>query len=144
VVLQRVSDAAVHVGDECIARIGEGIVVLVGVGGGDTQATAEHLARRCVAMRIFAGGSGSERSVADIGGSVLVVSQFTLLADTRRGNRPSWSAAATAADAEPIVTAFADAVAALGVPVARGRFGAHMRVSLTNDGPVTIVVEETG
>lgn len=143
VVLQRVSDAAVHVGDECVAKIGAGLVALVGVGVDDTVATAEHLARRCVAMRIFPGAPGPERSVAETGGSVLVVSQFTLLADTRRGNRPSWSAAAPAEKAEPMVAAFADAVAALGVPVARGRFGAHMRVSLTNDGPVTILVERT-
>jgi D-tyrosyl-tRNA(Tyr) deacylase len=144
VVLQRVSDAAVHVGDECVAAIGAGLVALVGVGVDDSVTTAERIARRCVAMRIFPGSPGPERSVAETGGSVLVVSQFTLLADTRRGNRPSWSAAAPAENAEPIVAAFADAVAALGVPVARGRFGAPMQVSLTNDGPVTILVEQTG
>jgi D-tyrosyl-tRNA(Tyr) deacylase len=142
VVLQRVDGASVEVDGEVAGRIGTGLLALVGVARGDTGEDAARLAAKTVALRVFpAGDRPFDRSVADAGGAVLVVSQFTLLADLRRGNRPSWSGAAAPGEAAPLVEAYAAAVAAHGVPVARGVFGAHMRVSLTNDGPVTLVLD---
>jgi D-tyrosyl-tRNA(Tyr) deacylase len=142
VVLQRVDGAAVEVGGRETAAIGPGLLALVGVAAGDAAADAVRLAAKTVALRLFGRGDRPfDVSVADAGGAVLVVSQFTLLGDVRRGNRPSWAAAAAPAEAAPLVDAYADAVAAHGVPVARGVFGAHMRVALTNDGPVTLVLD---
>jgi D-aminoacyl-tRNA deacylase len=142
VVLQRVAEARVEVAGEVVGAIGGGLLALVGVARGDGRADAAHLARKTLALRLFpAGDRPFDVPVTEAGGAVLVVSQFTLLGDARRGNRPSWSAAATPAEAAPLVEAYAEAVAAGGVPVARGRFGAHMRVSLVNDGPVTLLLE---
>ncbi len=138
VVVQRVSRAGVTVDGEVVGAIDRpGLVVLVGVTHDDTAATARALAGKVAALRILRG----ERSALDEGAPVLVVSQFTLYADTRKGRRPSWGAAAPGPVAEPLVDAFADALGALGLEVATGRFGADMAVSLVNDGPVTLVVD---
>jgi D-tyrosyl-tRNA(Tyr) deacylase len=141
-VLQRVTSASVRVDDEVVGSIGLGLVVLVGVREGDTAEAARRLARKVSELRIFPDGEGRmNRSVLDASGSCLVVSQFTLYGDTRRGRRPSFVEAARPEDAEPLVKVFADELAALGVPVEQGRFRAHMEVALTNDGPVTIVMD---
>ncbi len=138
VVVQRVSRAGVTVDGEVVGAIDRpGLVVLVGVTHDDTAATARALAGKVAALRILRG----ERSALDEGAPVLVVSQFTLYADTRKGRRPSWGAAAPGPVAEPLVDAFADALRALGLEVATGRFGADMAVSLVNDGPVTLLLE---
>jgi D-tyrosyl-tRNA(Tyr) deacylase len=142
VVLQRVSRASVHVDDERIAAIGSGLLLLVGAAAGDDDDAGRRLARKCAEMRIFADDEGRfNRSLLDINGEALVVSQFTLLADVRKGRRPSFLDAAAPDQAEPLVEAFASEIEALGVRVGRGRFGAHMRVELINDGPVTVVVD---
>jgi D-tyrosyl-tRNA(Tyr) deacylase len=142
-VLQRVSSARVAVDDAVVGEIGRGLLALVGVASGDDPATAERLADAIVGLRIFPDEAGKmNRSVVDVGGSVLVVSQFTLLADTSRGRRPSFTAAAPAAVAEELVDRVAQAIAAAGVAVAKGRFGARMAVTLVNDGPVTILLDE--
>jgi D-tyrosyl-tRNA(Tyr) deacylase len=142
IVAQRVSRASVRVEDDVIASIGRGLLVLVAVADGDSEAEARRLAQKCAEMRIFPDDEGRfERSLLDIGGEALVVSQFTLLADVRRGRRPSFSDAAPPDEAAPLVDAFAEALRALGVRVATGRFGAHMRVELENDGPVTLVLD---
>lgn len=114
-----------------------GLVALVGVTHSDTEATARALADKVWRLRILDG----ERSAADLGAPILVVSQFTLYADTKKGRRPSWSAAAPGAVAEPLVEHFAEALRELGPTVATGRFGAHMHIDLVNDGPVTLMVE---
>ncbi|MBF6171424.1 D-aminoacyl-tRNA deacylase [Nocardia blacklockiae] len=144
VLVQRVSSAQVIVGDEVVGHIDpaaagapHGLLALVGATHDDTEATAKALADKLFRLRILEG----ERSAADLNAPVLVVSQFTLYADTAKGRRPSWSAAAPGAVAEPLVEAFTDALRALGATVATGRFGAHMRVELVNDGPVTILLE---
>ncbi|MEV6069832.1 D-aminoacyl-tRNA deacylase [Nocardia sp. NPDC052001] len=144
VLVQRVSAAAVTVDDEVVGRIDpaahgapHGLVALVGVTHGDTEATAKTLADKLFRLRILEG----ERSAADLGAPILVISQFTLYADTAKGRRPSWNAAAPGAVAEPLVDAFAAALRELGATVATGRFGAHMRVELVNDGPVTLLLE---
>ena len=137
--LQRVSRAAVRVDDKEIGAIGPGLLVLLGVGRSDEEATAEALARRVVELRIFADDEGrTNRSLLDIGGSALVVSQFTLYADTRRGRRPGFTDAALPELAIPCYERFYAAVEAAGVRVARGRFGSKMAVELINDGPFTI------
>lgn len=141
IVLQRVTGASVTVGGDVAGTIGAGLVALVGAAHGDTREDALRLARKTARLRVFGDDRGAQRSVADIGGSVLVVSQFTLLADTRRGNRPSWSAAASPEEAIALVATYADALAAEGLTVAGGRFGAHMSVELTNDGPLTILLD---
>ncbi len=141
IVLQRVVEASVTVDGRIVATIGPGLVALVGVAAGDSHEVAQRLARKTAHLRVFDDGSGPERSVGDVGGEVLVVSQFTLLADTRRGNRPSWSGAATADEAEGLVAAYADALAAEGVPVATGRFGSRMTVRIANQGPLTILLD---
>ncbi len=139
VLLQRVSHAEVRVDDEVLGSIGPGLVVFVGVGVDDDDATAEALARRVVELRIFADDEGrTNRSLLDVAGAALVVSQFTLYADTRRGRRPGFTEAALPALAIPIYERFCAAISAAGVPVARGRFGAEMAVELVNDGPFTI------
>lgn len=140
--VQRVSEASVTVAGERIAAIGPGLLVLVCAMQGDDETGAEALAGRIARLRIFRDGAGKMNlSLLDTGGSALVVSQFTLAADTSRGNRPGFSAAADPALAERLYERTADALARLGVPVSRGRFGADMKVALVNDGPVTIWLE---
>jgi D-tyrosyl-tRNA(Tyr) deacylase len=142
IVLQRVAWAAVAVEGDEIARIGHGLLALVGVRDGDGPAHAERLARKTVRLRLFGDGTrGFERSLLDTGGGLLCVSQFTLYGDVRRGNRPSWVDAAAPEVAAPLVERYADAVAQEGVSVERGRFGALMSVSLENDGPVTLILD---
>src|SRR3990172_4051231 len=142
VVLQRVSRASVSVEGETVAAIGRGLLLLVGVAQGDGESEAQRLAQKCAEMRIFpdAGGRFS-LSLTEAGGEALVVSQFTLLADVRRGRRPSFERAARPEVAEPLVEAFARALRAAGVPTQTGRFGAKMDVELVNDGPVTVVLD---
>jgi len=142
VVIQRVSRASVSVEGEPVGAIGTGLLLLVGVAEGDTEDEARRLARRCAEMRIFLDAEGRfNLSLIDTGGDALVVSQFTLLADTRRGRRPSFALAAAPERAEPLVEAFAKAIREARVRVATGRFGARMQVSLANEGPVTVVVD---
>lgn len=142
IVLQRVTRGRVTVGRDTVGAIGAGLVALVGVADGDRREDAERLATKTVRLRLFADGDRPfHRSVADVEGAVLVVSQFTLMGDARRGNRPSWSAAADPGAAEPLVEAYAAAVERAGVHVERGRFGAHMSVALENDGPVTLLLD---
>ena len=141
-VLQRVSSAAVRVDGETIGAIGPGLLVLVGVREGDDEGTARRLAAKTAALRIFPDDEGRfNRSLLETNGEALIVSQFTLYADVRRGRRPSFSDAARPDLAEPLVEAYAAALEALGVRVARGRFGAKMEVELVNDGPVTLVID---
>jgi D-tyrosyl-tRNA(Tyr) deacylase len=137
--LQRVTRAEVRVGDEVVGRIGPGLLVLVGVGRSDDRPGAEALARRVAELRMFRDDGGrTNRSLLDTGGAALVVSQFTLYADTRRGRRPGFTDAAAASLAVPVYESFCASLAALGVVVERGRFGAEMAVELVNDGPFTI------
>jgi D-aminoacyl-tRNA deacylase len=137
--LQRVSRAEVRVNDESIGSIGPGLVVLLGVGPGDDVEVAEALARKVAELRIFADEDGrTNRSLLDVAGEALVVSQFTLFADTRRGRRPGFTGAALPEVAIPLYERFAGALEGLGLSVARGRFGAEMAVELVNDGPFTI------
>jgi D-tyrosyl-tRNA(Tyr) deacylase len=140
-VVQRVSRARVLVGGEPRSEIGAGLCVLLGVARGDDDATAERLAGRVARLRIFENEEGRfDRSLLDVGGAALVVSQFTLLADTTKGNRPSFTDAAPPEEAEPLYERFCEALRALGVEVGTGVFGARMAVELVNDGPVTIVL----
>jgi D-tyrosyl-tRNA(Tyr) deacylase len=140
-VVQRVTRARVTVGGATVGQIGAGLVVLVGVAEGDGEEEAEALAGKVGRLRVFEDEAGKfDRSVADAGGAVLAVSQFTLIADTRKGNRPSFSHAARPEVAEPLFNRFCEAVGSLGLPVATGVFGARMEVELVNDGPVTIVL----
>ena len=137
-VLQRVTEARVHVDGQLIGETGKGFLILVCAMGGDTEAQAEKLASKITKLRVFQDDQGKMNlSVKDIGGSALVVSQFTLAADLR-GNRPGFSTAAPPAEGERLYRHFSQALAAEGVPVANGQFGADMAVSLVNDGPVTI------
>jgi len=141
-VIQRVRDARVSVEGRVAGEIGAGLCVLLGVAEGDGEGQAARLAGKVARLRIFPDEAGKfDRSVVDTGGAVLVVSQFTLIADTARGNRPSFSDAAPPEHAEPLVERFAAELRALGVPVETGVFGAHMEVELANDGPVTIVLD---
>jgi D-tyrosyl-tRNA(Tyr) deacylase len=140
-VCQRVSRAEVRVGSEVIGRIGRGLVVLLGVARDDTGDDAARLAAKVARLRIFPDDAGRfDRSLLDVGGAALVVSQFTLIADTRKGSRPSFAEAAPPEHAAPIYERFCTALAELGVAVERGSFGARMAVELVNDGPVTIVL----
>lgn len=142
VVLQRVRRGRVLVEGDTLAEIGTGLVILVGVGQEDTPEAAEWLAAKCAGLRVFEDQDGKTNlSVLDVGGEAIVVSQFTLYADTHKGRRPSFVHAAEPALAEPLVDRFAEALAANGVPTAQGRFGAHMLVEIENDGPVTIVMD---
>lgn len=143
-VIQRVGSASVRVEGEVVGRIGRGLLVLLGVAVGDGEEQLEWLVRKVAAMRIFDDEAGvMNRSVVDIGGEALVVSQFTLLADCRKGNRPSWIGAAGHELAVPMYEAFCERLgAAIGRRVERGVFGADMKVELLNDGPVTIVLEK--
>ncbi|WP_068020665.1 D-aminoacyl-tRNA deacylase [Nocardia mexicana] len=144
VLVQRVSSAQVIVGEEVVGRIDpaaagvpHGLLALVGATHDDTADTAKALADKLFRLRILDG----ERSAADLNAPILVVSQFTLYADTAKGRRPSWSAAAPGPVAEPLVDAFTETLRGLGATVATGRFGAHMHIELVNDGPVTILLE---
>jgi D-tyrosyl-tRNA(Tyr) deacylase len=141
-VVQRVAGARVTVGSNLAGEIGPGLCVLLGVARGDGRAAAERLAGKVARLRVFENEAGKfDSSLLDTGGAALVVSQFTLIADTAKGNRPSFTEAAPPEEAEPLYDAFCEALAALGVTVARGVFGARMQVELVNDGPVTIVLE---
>ncbi|TMM14956.1 MAG: D-tyrosyl-tRNA(Tyr) deacylase [Actinobacteria bacterium] len=143
--VQRVHRARVVVGSDVRGEIGPGLCVLVGVTHTDDGAAARRLAEKVWYLRILGGADGQmDSSLADVGGSVLVVSQFTLYADTTRGRRPSWAAAAPAERAEPLVTAFGEALAELGARVETGTFGAMMDVELVNHGPVTVLLEVEG
>jgi D-tyrosyl-tRNA(Tyr) deacylase len=138
-VCQRVSEARVRVGGEVVGEIGPGLCVLLAVARSDVETA--RLAAKIARLRIFPDEQGRfDRSLLDTGGAALVVSQFTLLADTSKGNRPSFTDAAAPEEAEPVYEQFCADLEALGVPVARGRFGAAMAVELVNDGPVTIVL----
>ncbi len=140
VLLQRVTSAEVVVDGKVVGAIRpahQGLLALVGVTHGDDTAGAERMAQKVWQLRILDG----ERSAADVAAPVLVVSQFTLYANTVKGRRPSWNAAAPSAVAEPLVTAFAEALRRLGADVQTGVFGAHMQVRLVNDGPVTVLLE---
>ena len=141
--VQRVLEARVSVDGQVVAAIGPGLLVLVGVAIDDTPADRDWLVRKLVDLRIFADERGvMNRAIHDAGGDVLAVSQFTLYASTRKGNRPSWSGAAPPDIARPAFDAFVTALSQrLGKPVPSGVFGAHMQVALVNDGPVTIMVD---
>ncbi|UWQ38483.1 D-tyrosyl-tRNA(Tyr) deacylase [Leisingera aquaemixtae] len=137
--IQRVSEASVTVDGETLGEIGPGLLILVCAMQGDSEAQADQLAAKISKLRIFKDEDGKmNRSVLDTGGSALVVSQFTLAADTRRGNRPGFSAAAAPAEGERLYEYFAGRLYQLGLETAKGRFGADMKVRLLNDGPVTI------
>ena len=141
-VAQRVREAAVHVGGEEVARMREGLLALVGVAVDDALEDAQELARKLVALRVFPDADGRmNRSLLDTGGTLGVVSQFTLLGDAREGRRPSYTRAATAERAAPLIDAVLDAAREAGVPVVAGRFQATMDVSLVNSGPVTILLD---
>jgi D-aminoacyl-tRNA deacylase len=141
-VCQRVSRARVTVAGETVGAIGAGLVVLLGVSRADEAADAERIAAKVARLRVFEDEAGKfAHSVLDVAGAALVVSQFTLIADTRRGNRPSFTEAAPPDRAQPLYEAFCTALEREGVPVERGIFGARMAVELVNDGPVTIVLE---
>lgn len=140
VLVQRVTSASVSVGGEVVGAIrpaGQGLLALVGITHTDTEAIARRMAEKLWQMRIL----DDEKSAADVGAPILVISQFTLYANTVKGRRPTWNAAAPGAIAEPLVTVFADALRELGAEVATGVFGADMAVELVNDGPVTVMLE---
>ena len=140
-VCQRVGSARVIVAGEVVGEIGRGLCVLLGVAQADGPSDASHLAGKVARLRVFEDDGGRfDRSLLDVGGSALVVSQFTLIADTSKGNRPSFSGAAAPESAEPVYEGFCAELRALGVPVEQGVFGARMAVELVNDGPVTIVL----
>ena len=140
--VQRVSHAAVRVEGTEIARIGTGLLVLLGVGAEDVPGDEARLAARCAEFRIFEDDRGRmNRSVREVGGQALVVPQFTLLADTAKGRRPSFDPAAAPERAEPAFRSFCEALVALGVPTGQGRFGASMEVELINQGPATFLLE---
>jgi D-aminoacyl-tRNA deacylase len=140
--VQRVGEARVRIDDHVVGEIAAGLLVLVGVTHTDDEAAARRLAEKVWHLRVFADDAGTmNRSLAETSRAALVVSQFTLYADTGRGRRPAWGAAAPAAAAEPLVAAFCTALRDLGATVATGRFGAEMAVELVNDGPVTLLLE---
>lgn len=141
-VLQRVDRASVTVEERKVSEIEEGLLILLGIGKTDSRKAADKLSEKIVHLRIFEDENGRmNRSLLDIQGSVLVVSQFTLLANTERGRRPGFDDAAPPDHAEPLVTYFVEQIRSMGVRALSGEFGAHMQVRLTNDGPVTIVLE---
>ncbi len=141
-VIQRVQRAQVSVSGEVIAAIGPGMLILVGVGHGDGEEQARFLAEKAATLRIFEDDQGkTNRALLDVQGEALVVSQFTLYADTRKGRRPSFTDAALPEAAAPLVERFAEILQGLGVPAKTGVFGAYMQVELVNDGPMTILLE---
>lgn len=141
-VAQRVARARIAVGGETVAEMGPGLLALVGVGRGDGPAQAEELARKLVQLRVFPDAQGRMNvSLVESGGTLGVVSQFTLLGDARQGRRPSWTEAAPAEQAEPLIEALCAAARGLGAPVVTGRFRAEMDVELVNHGPVTILLD---
>jgi D-aminoacyl-tRNA deacylase len=141
-VVQRVANASVSVEGELVGACGTGLLVLLGIGRGDTERAAQRLAEKIARLRIFENADGRfDDSLVDTGGSALVVSQFTLLADTAKGTRPSFSAAEEPRRAADLIAVFSAQLEALGVRVETGRFGARMQVALVNDGPVTIVLD---
>ena len=140
--LQRVSGAAVSIADEEVGRISRGLVVFLGVADGDTAKDVQYLVQKIVTLRIFPDGEGKfNLSVSDIEGDMLLVSQFTLLADTRKGRRPSFMEAAPPAQAEELFGSFVEQARATGLKVATGRFQQYMQVEIHNDGPVTIMLD---
>ncbi len=140
--VQRVRQASVTVAGEVVGATGNGLLILLGVAAEDNADLTARLADKVANLRIFSDAEGKfNLSLADVGGGALVVSQFTLLADTRKGNRPSFLDAAPPPLAEPLVERFAEHLRSRGIPVAMGRFGAHMHVALVNDGPVTIMLD---
>ena len=140
--LQRVSRAAVSIDGNQVAEVGRGFLVLVGVAHEDDVAAAHKLAAKTARLRVFADEAGlMNLALGDVGGAVLAVSQFTLYADARKGNRPSFTAAARPEVGEAVYEAYVEALRGAGVPVQTGVFGAHMQVALVNDGPVTILLE---
>jgi D-aminoacyl-tRNA deacylase len=141
-VVQRVSHAQVVIADQVVGAIDAGLVVLLGVTHDDTSAQAQWLAEKIVGLRIFNDADGKmNRDLVDVNGAMLIVSQFTLYGDCRKGKRPSFIDAAPPTKAIPLYEAFINGIKSLGVPVATGRFGADMKVELVNDGPVTLIVE---
>ncbi|HSK65308.1 MAG TPA: D-aminoacyl-tRNA deacylase [Anaerolineales bacterium] len=141
--LQRVSRANVTVEDKVISRIGKGLVILLGVGHGDGEAQASYLAEKIANLRVFEDEQGKTNlSILDVSGEAIVVSQFTLYADTRKGRRPSFIDAALPDVAAPLVDRFVELLRSHGVPTQTGQFGAHMEVEIHNDGPVTIWLEK--
>ena len=140
--IQRVSEASVSIAGEVIGRIGAGMLILVGVGHQDSEAEVQWLANKCAGLRIFEDSQGKTNlSILDVDGAALVVSQFTLYAEIRKGRRPSFIRAALPEKAEPLVQRFAEHLDSHGIPVEHGRFGAYMQVALVNDGPVTMCIE---
>jgi D-tyrosyl-tRNA(Tyr) deacylase len=141
-VVQRVKGASVDIAEECVARIEHGLLLLVGIAPDDVDVDLRKAAGKIVDLRVFEDAAGKmNRSLRDVGGEVLAVSQFTLYGDTRKGRRPSFVGAAVPEIAEPLFEAFVDAIRAQGVDVETGRFGAKMAVASINDGPVTLVIE---
>jgi D-tyrosyl-tRNA(Tyr) deacylase len=141
-VIQRVTNAAVTVEGDVIASIGPGLLILLAIADGDSAEEANRLAAKIAELRIFSDQEGRfSRSLLESGGEALVVSQFTLLADVRKGRRPSFVGAAAPEAAAPLVETFVECLRALGISVATGWFGAHMQVALENDGPVTLVID---
>ena len=141
--LQRVSKASVTVDEQTISAIGKGLLILLGVGHGDGEEQAKFLAEKIANLRVFEDGQGKTNlSILDVKGEAIVVSQFTLYADTRKGRRPSFIDAALPDAAEPLVNRFVELLRGQGVPTQTGRFGAHMAVEIHNDGPVTIWLEK--
>jgi D-tyrosyl-tRNA(Tyr) deacylase len=140
--LQRVSSGKVSVDDQTIAQIGQGLVILLGIGHEDDEEQAVYLAEKISNLRIFEDAHGKTNlSILDVGGEAIVVSQFTLYADTRKGRRPSFIYAGAPDKAEPLVERFAELLRVHGIPTQTGQFGAHMLVEINNDGPVTIWLE---
>lgn len=140
--MQRVSSASVTVSEVTVAEIGDGLLILLGIAEGDEQKDVEALVEKVCGLRIFKDGEHKmNHSIEDIGGAVLLISQFTLLADVRRGRRPSFVAAAPPAIAEPLIASAIELIRSRGIHIESGTFGADMKVALLNDGPVTIVLD---
>jgi len=141
--IQRVKSGKVTVEGKPIAKIGHGLVIMLGIGQGDTEEKARFLAEKTATLRVFTDFEGKfNQSLLDVNGEALVISQFTLYSDTRKGRRPSFSEAARPEVAAPLVEKFAGFLSAMGLPVQTGSFGAHMLVEIENDGPVTMMLEK--
>ena len=141
--IQRVLSGKVSVEGKPIAKIGHGLVIMLGIGQGDTEEKARFLAEKTATLRVFTDFEGKfNQSLLDVNGAALVISQFTLYSDTRKGRRPSFSEAARPEVAAPLVEKFAGFLSAMGLPVQTGSFGAHMLVEIENDGPVTMMLEK--